>query len=261
MFNPWLQEEDDTVDPRYLHPPLIETVTEFRFLVAGPWDTTIPGLVFQGLRDPYPRREPVALLETEVSATPEGAQQRTSRVERVRFLSPDGSRMVQVGEGLLAVNRLSPYGSWEEYLPTVDEAVVIYRGVARPAGIGRVGLRFINRVHLDPSARIADYFAFYPQLPDLPAGLLRGFITGAQWSYEDDRDALRVQLSEEVSSDPSKRQFLFDLDYGLSRPEGILIDSYRDWLANAHARIQAAFEAGITDNARAMFGQSENESD
>jgi uncharacterized protein (TIGR04255 family) len=192
-------------------------------------------------------------METEFLQTPEGTQQKTNRADRVRLVSADGSRAIQLGEGFLSINRLPPYISWEDFIPSVHEAVAAYVEIAKPKGIARIGLRYLNRVFLPPHDDIAEYFAFHLKPPALETGQLRGFIAGTQWSFADDRDGLRIQLGDEVSSRPPMRQLLLDLDYFLGSPDAVSIDGVDSWLADAHDRIQEAFESSITDKARELF--------
>jgi uncharacterized protein (TIGR04255 family) len=249
----------DTHDVRYRRPPLIEVVAEFRFTASVPWDAAIPGLLYQRLGDEYPQREPVVAVEAEVTPTAEGLRQRVTRSERVRFVSSDHTRLVQVGPDILSVHRLPPYESWEAFLPQVLRSFGAYLELGRPDGINRVGLRYLNRVLMPSATSLASHFDFYPQIPDLTPAVLRGSIAGAQWHLHDGRDGLRMQLAEEVSSDPTTRQYILDLDYFLAQPGHVAANDVQEWLGTAHDSIQRAFEASITDTARDLYGRVDPE--
>ncbi|MGQ0654564.1 MAG: TIGR04255 family protein [Betaproteobacteria bacterium] len=41
---------------KYKNPPIIEAICEFRFSETSPWDLTIPGLIYELVKDKFPKR-------------------------------------------------------------------------------------------------------------------------------------------------------------------------------------------------------------
>jgi uncharacterized protein (TIGR04255 family) len=41
---------------KYEKPPIIEAVCEFRFSGKSKWDLTIPGLIYDSVKDEYPQK-------------------------------------------------------------------------------------------------------------------------------------------------------------------------------------------------------------
>ncbi len=127
--------------------------------------------------------------------------------------------------------------------------------MARPAGLRRIGLRYINRI-VFPSTPIEleSYLQFYPFTgPRLPKTWL-GFTAGIESEFEQERDILRLQLLNVTPGEADQKPaVLLDLDYFLARPQAVAIDQAMNWVHQAHDRVLSAFEACLTDRSRQMF--------
>src|SRR5205814_1213562 len=124
-------------------------------------------------------------LKVEVQAGAGHSEARTLHGEpRARFAREDESRLLQVGRDLLVVNQLQPYPHYEEWRAVVHRTLDVYRGLASPAGIVRLGVRYINQVVVPgESVRMEDYFRIFPPIPpELGGGhgpfMLRLILTG-----------------------------------------------------------------------------------
>ena len=152
----------------YRNPPIIEVVSEFQFSADSPWDLTIPGLVYERIKDTFPRKSQEVLLTVQfpfgISTSP-GLMPQVQPEGRMRFTHPAERAFVQLGKHLLAVNHLQPYPSWEQFLPLIEQSLMAYQTVATPTGIHRIGLRYINRISIASKAlQPSDYFTLYPQI-------------------------------------------------------------------------------------------------
>ncbi len=241
---------------KYKNPPLIEAVCEFQFDPQPEWDIALPGLVYGELKETFPIREPVAgEIEFTLTASAEaGVQPQVHTVtDRIRFLRKDRKALVQVGPHLLTVNHLKPYPTWEEYLPLIEAAYGVYRSVAQPQGLSRIGLRYINRIEIpEQNVTIEDYFQFNPHLGQALPQNIASFIVGVQFIY-DSTDALRVQMVSALPEHPECIGMVLDLDYSLLAPQKVGLEDIPGWLQVAHDRIEQVFEACLTDKLRAIF--------
>jgi len=239
---------------KYRNPPIVEALCEFRFEPGAPWDMTVPGLVYERIRDGFPKRRQAKAFEVSVAAEPEGIGQQVLTADRMQFLREDEKALVQVGANLLAVNYLKPYTTWQEFLPLIRQGFDAYLAAANPKGIQRIGLRYINRIEI-PGQRIEleDYFEFRPFIgPQLPQDF-GPFIVGIQVPYENSRDFLRLQLAKASAETPNTVAIMLDLDYFLARPGEVPQDNVFEWVDVAHNHVEEAFEACITDRLRQMF--------
>jgi uncharacterized protein (TIGR04255 family) len=161
-------------------PPIIEAVVDI--------DCDLPpNLDLQGLReaagdvlrDRYPKcREQ---LIQEHLFTKEGDAPPEFRVSQglgaLQFVSEDEKQLIQFRPNGFSFNRLAPYGSLDEYLPEIEEGWRLFRSLAKPVVIRKVGIRMINRIFLpitDGNLRFGDYLANSPRLPAVQGEL--GFL-------------------------------------------------------------------------------------
>ncbi|MBP8972751.1 MAG: TIGR04255 family protein [Anaerolineae bacterium] len=239
---------------RYRHPPIIEALCEFRFEPSAPWDLAIPGLIYEKVRVDFPKRQQAKAFEVNVAASPESVEQRLVTTDRIQFLREDEKALIQVDRNLLAVNHLAPYPTWQEFLPLIRLGFNAYVEVARPKGIQRIGLRYINRIEMPgQDIELEDFLEFRPFIgPDLPQNF-DSFIAGIQVPYEHSRDSLRLQIASAVAGVPNMAAVLLDLDYFLAQPNQITLDNVFEWVQIAHDHVEEAFEACITDRLREMF--------
>lgn len=239
---------------KYKNPPIIEAICEFRFEPGQPWDLTIPGMLYEKMRTHFPLRRQASAFQFSIGTKPEDSEAHVEPAGRMQFFREDEKALVQVARDLLVVNHLKPYPTWQEFLPLANQALDAYRHVANPKGLRRIGLRYINRVEIPgPRMELEHHFHFRPFLgPDLPENFA-SFIVGIEIPYEDSRDRLRVQLSTAAAQMPDTVSIVLDLDYFLSKPGEAPLETALDWLDIAHGRLEAIFEACITDRLREMF--------
>ncbi|MDD4253481.1 MAG: TIGR04255 family protein, partial [Methanoculleus horonobensis] len=100
---------------------------------------------------------------------------------------------------------------------------------------------------------LSDYFAFYPALPPELPRVPAGFITGCEFSFHDDRDNCRVELTDAVPESTEHNAFLLNIDYYLTEGQNIPADAVADWLEIAHTHVRDIFEACIKDTLRDLF--------
>ncbi|MBC7259157.1 MAG: TIGR04255 family protein [Chloroflexi bacterium] len=242
---------------RYRNPPVVEALCEFRFKPGQPWDLAIPGLVYEKIRDRFPKRRQARIVELSVTATPDGVGQQVLTADRMQFLREDEKALVQVDRDLLAVNHLKPYPTWREFLPLIQQGFSAYRDVARPEGFQRIGLRYINRIEI-PGQRVdlEHYLEFRPFVgPNLPQDY-GPFMVGIEVPYQNGRDRLRLQVATAAIEKPDALAVMLDLDYFLAEPGQVQLDDVLTWIDAAHSRVEEVFEACLTDRLRQMFEET-----
>ncbi len=246
---------------KYKYPPIIEAFCEIQFEQNTPWLETYPGLLYTKLQQTFPEQRSAARVNFGLASASGTISPQLGLFPVVQFLQKDEKALVQIGQHLLAINHLKPYPTWEEFLPLIVEVFQAYRDVAAPTSIHRIGLRYINRIEI-PGERVAleKYFEFYPFIGEKLPQDLAAFFLGVQVSYEDARDALRLQLTTSSAERPGVSALLLDLDYFLIKPGEIALDNVPAWLDKvAHEHVEKAFEACITDRLREQFEEVKRE--
>jgi uncharacterized protein (TIGR04255 family) len=246
---------------KYNHPPIVEVVCEFRFAPSSSWDAAVPGLIYSQISADYPKRKRVRVFETQMNPDQSGFQQQVHLVDRVQFLREDEKAFIQIGTDLLAINHVAPYPSWEEFRPLIAQAFKTYQDVAKPTGVVRAGLRYINVVDFSQVSAekivLKDYFKFYPEFGQVIPEVAE-FMMGAVSTFENGRDALRLQMANAdaaLTPDPQAPglRVLLDMDYYLQHPQTVSIETALDWVDSAHHHVLQTFESCLTDKMREVF--------
>jgi len=237
----------------YNNPPVIEALCEFQF-ESNSWDLAVPGLIYERVKDTFPKRRSAKVVSVSLSPQKEGIEQQVQTEERVRFLREDENALIQVGRWFLAINHLKPYSSWREFLGLIEQGLTAYREIAAPKRIRRVGLRYINRIEIrEKSIELEDYFHFRPFIgPELPHNI-DAFISGIQVPFEGSRDTLKLQLTSTTAKDPNAIATILDLDYFLVKAGAVAPDNVLEWVDAAHERVVECFEASIAERLKERF--------
>ncbi|HXF14996.1 MAG TPA: TIGR04255 family protein [Terriglobales bacterium] len=239
---------------RYRKPPIAEAVCEFQFVGTREWDWTIPGLVYQEIKSEFPEKKQEKAFEINITPQEGRIQQNLAgTLSKMRFLSRDGSAMVQVGPDLLAVNVSAPYPGWEVFEELLRRQFEIYKNIAEPGGFKRIGLRYVNKIQFPSNAiESTKYFNYYIHLPETLEQRHGPFSMRVLHEFDEQRDILNLQMGHLPPTGDSLTIAL-DLDYYLGKPESIGLSDALPWVATAHSRIEDMFEASITDETRKLF--------
>jgi len=240
---------------KYRNPPVIEALCEFQFVPAQKWDLTIPGLIYDKVKDKFPVREQQIGIGVQFQTTEKGLQHKVEPAPpRMQFYNKDKTALIQVAPDLLTINQLKPYPTWAEFKPMILEALEIYRMVANPKGFKRIGLRYINRISIKaPSVKVEEYIKFYASIPeDLPQ-FHTSFISRAEIPYKNNRDRMLITIGSAPPETPNTTSIILDVDYNVGIPEAIAMEACEEWIEQAHSTLEKAFESCITDKSRDLF--------
>lgn len=240
---------------QYRNSPVVEVVCEFQFVSDGEWDTTYPAKIHEIVKSQFPRHDTLKLSEVTMQLGGENISQNVKVIERPRFLQEDEKAFIQIGQDLLAVNRLKPYPTWDLFFPLVIQAYTSYLQVAHPKGIKRIGLRYINRIVLPvPEIDLDDYFTMAPQIPAELPQVLSSYVVGMDIPFEAGHSNLKLRFTSVPPDSPTAVAALLDLDYSLTQPETLTLEQALDWVdKTAHIHVQEAFEACLTSKLKAAF--------
>jgi uncharacterized protein (TIGR04255 family) len=238
----------------YSNPPIIEAVCEFRFRPETNWDLTVPGLIYEKVKERFKHKEQRILQEVSLTQIQNGVQQTLQTNERMMFLEEGRKRFIQIGQHILAVNCLRPYPGWKEYKQDITSTYSALNDVVPVKGFQRIGLRYINKIDI-PKKRIniEDYFEYRPFLGKKLPQELDSFITQCWFSFYHGRDTCKLQITNAVPEKPETVSFILDLDYSLIKSEEVRVDSALDWVDEAHKNIEDVFEGCLTHKCRGLF--------
>lgn len=244
---------------KYRNPPIVEALCEFQFIPSQPWDMTIPGLLYDKIKGQFPEKQQQMGFGIGFQPKERAIEQRVQMYQRMRFLNPDKSSLVQVGPDLLTINHLRPYPTWDVFKPLILENLGIYQEIAKTKGLKRIGLRYINKIEFDSGPiELTDYFSYYAFIPPNLPQRHETFQVRVEIPYVEERDLLLLTLGTSISDKPDILTLLFDLDYFMNIPERVTLEQVPIWIEMAHNVIEAAFEACITDKCRDLFGEEKS---
>lgn len=245
---------------QYTNPPIEEAICEFRFAPGQAWNFTVPGLFYEKVRDLYtgePQQQNLITTEFKFGRMPPAKPEVTVTQELPKFFfsSSDATKLVGVGPDALSIHSLRPYEGWDEFSHRIDQAFQFYLEVAKPVGIIRISLRYINRivVSADELIDLSEYVNIYPQFPDSLPSNMSGFVTRTESIYEDIPIRLVTTLSD---AEPSSEHVVFILDLDISQTWIEKPLSFEEVLSNLYelkSREGQAFESLITDRTRELF--------
>lgn len=240
---------------QYLNAPVIEALCEVYFRESE-WDTTIPGIFYERVSDEFPNKSERMGVEIELSLAAEVLATRTRHPEpRSQFSRSDGSRMLQIGRDLLVVNQVRPYPHFGKWRPAVLDAVSLYEELAKPKGVERIGMRYINRIEIPgETLEMAEYFGLYPEIPERIGSSHGAFMMRVEVPSVHERHQLMVTFGSAPQQTKGSRAFLLDL-YDMVVPT-TPIGSVEEYLDEAHENIERLFESIITDSTRTIFGEN-----
>ncbi len=243
----------------YETPPLIEAVCEFQFEPSQPWDWTIPGLVYDKVKKEFPKKKQQNVIEMEVRADPEISQSVKGGIARMQFLREDEHALVQVGPNLLGVSHLKPYPTWGKFQEMIINGLAVYRDVANPKALKRIGLRYINRLEIPQSQiRIEDYILAVPSIPEPVPQVFATWLQRVEIPFVDANGLMVIQSGLLKQEDPNVIVFVLDLDFITLDVRKINLDNTVEWVRQAHDEIERTFEACITDNTRGLMKEVQN---
>ena len=243
---------------QYPNPPVVEALCEVYFQ-GSRWDPTIPGIFYERVRDRYPDKAERPGFQIELSVAPEVPAARAQQLgTRSLFSRSDHSQQLQLERDLLIINQLRPYPGFEEWKPIVTEAISLYKELAKPAGVSKIGMRYINRIEIPHQIfEMEDYFHLFVEIPeDLGAAhstfMTRVVIPGVRGEIRSGHQ-LVVTLGSAPPQSEGSATLLLDL-YDLTElaSEG-QVGAVERHLDDAHQRIERAFESIITDSTRRLF--------
>jgi uncharacterized protein (TIGR04255 family) len=239
---------------RYRRPPLVEALCEVYF-AGGHWDSTIPGLFYERVRQDFPQKSQMERVGIEVQVGAGQTETRTLPLEqRMRFAKDDNSRLLQLDRNLLVVNQLLPYPHYEQWREVVLATTEVYRQLANPAGVARVGMRYINRISFAASGiHMEQFFRVYPEVPRELGGTHGPFMLQLLMAPACSGHQLTLTLHMPQAEGPGSINILLDLYDVASHAQWHAFGDIRRLLDEAHVNIVHTFENTITDTSRTLF--------
>jgi uncharacterized protein (TIGR04255 family) len=243
----------------YRYPPVAEAVCEVRFVTEGDNDPTLAGRIREKLSNQYDgkAREQHLLRAVGQLDSSSGMQQLTPD-NRIQLVSISGKQLLSIGHGVIAASDLEPYSGWETYRKQIEAATSAYVTFAQPAGVSRIGIRYINTIPVGESSVAAaqELLTMDISSPVGLHGVRRGYLNRAEFAL-DSSSTLIVTIGKALRADGGEG-IVLDIDASRSYPaEALPLGDVMNVVDQLRGEERQAFEACITDKARMLFEEKE----
>ncbi len=243
---------------KYKNPPLLEVVCEFKFKKTdnGINKEELDNRFAEIVKEYLPDRQQKINFDILIKAD-EGqitAQSTESQNGMTQFKDKDNKLMAQLGDGLLAINHLTPYSSWEEFSPFIQKILGIYIKESKSYEFEKASISCINRINI-PSNEIAppDYFNFFVVIPSNVSESIANFVIKTEHRYNNDADLLQMTLYNTPNNNSNEISFIFDLNFSMINASVSSLEEVEKWLEKGHEALNRAFEESLTDKCKNIF--------
>lgn len=226
--------------------PILEALCEFQFSKDKEWDWTIPGIIYEQVREHFPIKKQESVAAFLIDGKTKKISPQQGSIDKMRFIRKDESALIQVGPHLFVANQLNPYPGWETYKELIFNNLNIFIKAAEPTGIDRIGLRYINRFNIDDiKTDIFDHFYIKPQVPlDRP---MKNFFLRSELLYDEIDSTLVITLGNQHDPDQNKNFIILDFDIFSTNKDLISLSSCSNWIEKAHDFLDEAFHSCISE--------------
>jgi uncharacterized protein (TIGR04255 family) len=244
---------------QYKNPPLVEVFCEFFFQPPeeAEWDVLLLTRFWNKIRTAFPKRENLkAGIEVSVREGEGSPKVRFGPpTPQYRFRSADNKTLVQIGENLLAVNRLPPdYEGWGKFEPVVASSFSHYLQVWKPSKLVRAAVHYIDKIDIPKrEIELADYFTLYPVFPEKPKTLVTNVLLSYEAKGANEGDVVVFTMKQMPSANPHGVSFFVTFDYVATGGLALKVESVKRWITNAHDHLHELFENTFTNECKKLW--------
>jgi uncharacterized protein (TIGR04255 family) len=244
----------------YPNPPITEGLVQFTFSERLPWNVATPGLLFEKLREQYPKdpdgQEQVqARFGINEPRKGEAGFSVTRGEQRFIYSDSSGTRLLVANAITASANSLKPYEGWPSLRERFVAGIHSLDEVAKIPGISTVHIRYINTIEIQGSHAVPvdtdDYFTIPVRTARSGAASFEGFIQRVKSVLENGTELVSTFATLE-NDEPYGFMFLLDLEV-VRAVDKLDVESALA-VANELKEIENdEFESSITDKARELF--------
>lgn len=240
----------------YKSPPITEAVIGINF--SSPISDDAIDSLIKKFRGNYPEHQNVSALDVALDVKDQHKPKAdVSQKIGHRLSTADMTQLLIIWPTSFTFSQLAPYPGWEHF---IERFVRDWRILKRAVGfqqIGRVGVRFINRVDIPTKESIVEHEKFlnvYPKLPDF-LNPLDAFGVQAVVQLQSIDCVLRLNSAHVPSPLLDHASFVLDLDISNSVNPPQKDDDILQLLNKIQDQKNIIFEACISNSSREIFNE------
>lgn len=236
--------------PTYPNPAIQEVVCEIHFRLPDgvDWRPALLGELFKHIQSEFPDLEPVTQIGIRSRIGPDGMAQAFLPPQQImRYKHASRNLLRQLSKNIITVNVLPKYPGWMQMSRDILDAWTQTREVIKPAGVTRIGLRYINRIERDyPDAPPGNWLAPSRYIPESVLLSLPGFLSRLE-TRTSQHNRLIVTLGDQTdSSDQENSPIVLDIDCIIEKEIGIDNDAIVEEIELLHGNAWDIFSASMT---------------
>lgn len=194
-------------------------------------------------------------LETEINADG-GSLRQHHTWHGFRFESADKRQVAQYTRNGFAFSRLKLYEDWEKFEAEARRLWCIYRELAEPSEVQRLGVRFINLIPVEPRD-VADLLILPPHSPESIKLPVNAFLHQTKFSIPNHPYELNVVQTLQPPAPPERQSFGLILDLDVGTTQAIQFDEIDNRLLQMQWIKNKAFFSLVTETALKRFRSEE----
>jgi uncharacterized protein (TIGR04255 family) len=202
--------------PKFPNPTIAEAACEITFLRASdaPWSS---GELYKLLQDEFPEIQPIGNMALQIVigpvTPPAPIPPPGVPTPAFRFASAAGDRFVQVSDSNFICTVVGKYPGWEVFKKSILDHWNKIMPVIGPKEIKKLGLRYINRIKLNPDkTHLSDWLR---PTDDLPLTFIRsrGHFLGRLESTPEPNSLKLITIGpQNPAADAPNGAIIFDID-------------------------------------------------
>jgi uncharacterized protein (TIGR04255 family) len=236
---------------KYNNPPLNEAIFEY-FYQSNNWTPATPGLFFEAVKKDYPIIMQVPMGLGFVFG-PGGLQLDGAGSSITQYRSEDGSRVIQISNGMLTVNKLPKYAGWNAYRDSILYAIKSLKQVLNVTKVTRLNLRTLNKIDIKVHS-FTNYKRYFTITPSAPESLVEDW-NSIQINLEtpiNNGTDFRVITINTILKEP-KYEAPALLQLQRARVKEIELINVESWIEEAHLDLKRLFEESLTQECKQGF--------
>jgi len=242
----------------YQRPPITEAVIELRFAHAFEQKAVEDAAKRLAADGEYFYQDPEKTVEFKFDAVKETSAQKVVATG-IKLSSLDRADVLIFRTNSFVCSRLAPYLQWDTFKSRATRGWSVWRKVAGPIELSRIGVRYVNRIDIPPqsgpSIRVEDYLNLSPRLPAETREPLKSYAMQIVFPLESTPYTVILNSGTVPSPLVGYTSFLLDLDISRETELPRRDDALWQVLDEMREHKNRVFENYITDLSRRLFSQ------
>jgi len=240
----------------YSRPPITEAVVEFRCKTII--NDGLLSKVNKRFAGTYPSGTtvPVPKFHVHVDNRTGAATSSVSNTNAYRRSAHDEHDILLINPNSLVVAQSAPYPGWDKFFERVRHDLRIWREAGVTLELGRIGMRYINRIDIPDTAPVinpADYLKMSLAAPE-ELGPTISYATNGNFALSDLQSNLQINSGVFLPPPvPGYLSLLLDFDIGRELEVPQSEDDIISLLISLRHEKNRIFELIVTDKARELF--------